>query len=59
MFRRPRRNHRAPTISGNFQRPYFGVAPRRRLGRLWVWKFETPKKVDPPGGPDYSTANSK
>ena len=40
----------------NFQRPYLGVAPRWRLG---VWNFENPQKFDPPGGPDYSTANSK
>ena len=35
---------------------------------IWAWRhtgawgsgtLKTPRKVDPPGGPDYSTANSK
>ena len=63
MLRRPRRNHRAPTIMGlsnfrNFQfsAPIFGHGATPAPG---VWNFETPKKVDPPGSPDYPTTNSK
>ena len=60
----PRRNHKAPHNHGfeQFQEiPIFSA-------HIWAWRhagawgsgtLKTPKKVDPPGGLDYPTANSK
>ena len=62
MHRRPRRNHRAPTILVliNFRKFQFsapilgrGTTPAPGSGT-----FKTFIKVDPLGGPNYSTANS-
>ena len=66
MLRRHKQNHRAPT----FHNHCFEQSQKIQFfsTHIWAWRhagawgsrtLKTPKKVDPLGGPDYSTANSK
>ena len=64
MLRRPRRNHRAPQNHGFEQFQEIPISSvhiwvRRHAGAWGSVTLKTPKKFDPPGGPDYSTASSK
>ena len=60
MLKRTRRNHIAPKIMvlSNFRKFQF-PAPIFGHGAWGSVTLKTPKKIDPPGGLDYPTANSK